>query len=107
MIAILEDRTQQYRVAQGDRVLLAFHDGAEEGATLTFDKVRLVADGDGADAQIGTPYVSGASVTAKVLRREVKGDKVVIGKYRRRKNSRTRTGFRARYTEVKIEAISA
>jgi large subunit ribosomal protein L21 len=107
MIAIVEDRTQQYRVAPGDKVLVAFHDGAEEGATLTFDKVCLVTGDGGEGAKIGTPYVDGVTVTAKVLRPEVKGDKLVVAKYRRRKNSRRRTGFRARYTEVRIEGISA
>jgi large subunit ribosomal protein L21 len=57
--------------------------------------------------RIGAPYVAGASVTAKVVRQQLKGEKVTIGKFRRRKNSRRRTGFRARYTEVQIEAIHA
>ncbi len=104
MIAVLEDRNTQYRVAEGDRVLLAYQRGAEEGSTLTFDKVCLLT---GDSPKIGTPYVDGAKVTATVLRPEVKGDKLVILKYRRRKNSRRRTGFRARYTEVRIDGISA
>ena len=103
MIAIVEDRSQQYRVTAGDRVMLAFQDSVEEGSSLTFDKVCLVS-GEG-DARIGTPYVEGVTVKATVLRHEVKGSKVVIGKYRRRKNSRRRTGFRAKYTEVRIDSI--
>jgi large subunit ribosomal protein L21 len=62
--------------------------------------------GDG-NGRVGTPYVAGASVTATVVRNEVKGTKVTIGKFRRRKNSRRKTGFRARYTEIQIEAINA
>ena len=74
-----------------------------EGDVLTFDKVCLVG-GEGA-GKIGTPFVSGASVTAKVVR-QIKGPKVVIGKYKRRKNSRRRTGFRAQFTVVQIESIN-
>ena len=73
-----------------------------EGETLTFDKVCLVG-GEGA-GRIGTPFVNGASVVAKVVR-QVKGPKVITGKFRRRKNSRRRRGFRAQYTVVQIESI--
>ncbi len=72
--------------------------------TMTFDKVCLIG-GEG-EGKVGTPFVDGASVTAKVLRSSVKGPKLTIGKFRRRKDSRTRTGFRARYTEVEIESIN-
>ncbi len=105
MYAVVDDRNQQYRVQPGDRIQIHLHEGAEEGSTLTFDKVCLVG-GEG-QGRIGAPYVSGAKVTAKVLRPDVQAEKVVIGKFRRRKNSRRRTGFRARYTEIQIEAIHA
>ena len=103
MYAVLEDRNQQYRVQPGERVLIALKSDVEPGAAVTFDRVCVVG-GDGG-AQIGAPYVDGASVTAKVVRQDVKGPKLVIQKFRRRKNSRSRTGFRARYTEVQIEQI--
>ena len=60
--------------------------------------------GEGA-GKVGTPHVEGASVAAKVLR-QVKGPKLFIGHFRRRKNSKKRTGFRAKYTEVEIESIN-
>lgn len=105
MYAVLEDRNQQYRVTTGDRVLLNLMD-AEPGQSVTFDKVCLLTGGDGgAGAQIGAPYVDGATVTAKVLRQDVKGPKLLIQKFRKRKNSRSKIGFRARYTEIQIEAI--
>ncbi|MEY2981389.1 MAG: 50S ribosomal protein L21 [Planctomycetota bacterium] len=105
MYAVLEDRTQQYRVTAGDRVLIDLMD-VNPGDAVTFDKVCLLTGGEGgAGARIGAPYVDGASVTAKVVRQDVKGPKLVIQKFRRRKNSRTKTGFRARYTEIQIEAI--
>jgi large subunit ribosomal protein L21 len=100
--AIIEDRTLQYRVAPGERVRLAFNDTWAADADVTFDKVCAVGGGT---ARIGTPYVSGASVTAKVIG-EVAGPKLTIQKFRRRKNSRRRTGFRAVFTEVEIQAIN-
>lgn len=105
MYAVVDDRNQQYRVQAGDRIQIHLHDGVQEGSTLTFDKVCLVG-GDG-KGRIGSPYVQGARVTAKVIQPDVQADKVIIGKFRRRKNSRRRTGFRARYTEIQIEAIHA
>lgn len=99
--AIFEDRTLQYRAAPGDRVCLAYHCDWQPESTVTFDHVCVVG---GESPRVGAPYVSGASVTAKVLG-EVKGDKLVVQKFRRRKNSRRRTGFRARFTEVEIQAI--
>lgn len=104
MYAVVDDRNQQYRVQPGDRIKIHLRNGVAEGETLTFDKVCLVG-GEGA-GRIGTPFVSGASVTAKVVR-QVKGPKVVICKFRKRKNSRRRTGFRAKFTEIQIEAINA
>ena len=103
MYAVVDDRNQQYRVKAGDRIQIHLKNGVAEGDTVTFDKVCLLG-GEGA-GKIGTPFVAGASVTAKVVR-QLKGPKVTIGKYKRRKNSRRRTGFRAQYTVVQIEAIN-
>ncbi|MCA8974333.1 MAG: 50S ribosomal protein L21, partial [Planctomycetes bacterium] len=70
-----------------------------------FDKVCCVgSDGDG-EGRVGTPHVDGVTVAAKIVR-QCKGDKIYIGKFRRRKNSKKRTGFRAKYTEIQIEAIN-
>lgn len=99
MHAVVDDRNQQYRVQPGDRIQIHHRTGAAEGETLTFDKVCLVGD------RIGTPFVQGATVTAKVVR-QVKGPKIIISKFRRRKNSRRRTGFRAKFTVVQIESIN-
>ena len=105
MYAVIDDRNQQYRVQAGDRIRIHYRDDAEEGASLTFDKVcALGGEGDAA-GKVGTPFVDGASVTAKVLK-NVKGPKVIIGKFRRRKDFRKRTGFRAQYTMIQIEAIN-
>ena len=103
MYAVIDDRNQQYRVAPGDRIKIHYRKGAEEGAALTFDKVCCVG-GEG-EGRVGTPHVEGVTVAAKVLR-QVKGEKLSIGHFRRRKNSKKRTGFRAKYTEVEIESIN-
>ncbi len=105
MYAVFEDRNQQFRAAAGDRLCLPLM--RDETGTLapgqkvTFDKVCLIT---GEAARVGTPYVDGAKVNATVLG-TVKGPKLVVQKLRRRKNSRRRTGFRARYTEIRIDDI--
>ena len=104
MYAVLDDRNQQYRVSPGDRIQIHLRDGVEDGSSLTFDKVYAIG-GEG-EGRIGTPFVDGASVTAKVVKSVVKGDKVTVGKFRRRKDSRSKTGFRPRFTEIEIEAIN-
>ena len=104
MYAVVDDRNQQYRVTPGDRIKIHLQADAEPGTTLTFDKVCAVG-GEG-QGRVGSPYVAGVTVTAKVLRPVAAGPKVTIGKFRRRKNSRRRTGFRAKYTEVQIESIN-
>ena len=103
MYAVIDDRNQQYRVQPGDRIRIHYRSDAEEGASVTFDKVCCVG-GEG-PGKVGTPHVDGATVSAKVVG-QVKGPKVVIGKFRRRKNSKSKTGFRAKYTEVEIESIN-
>lgn len=73
-----------------------------EGDTITFERVLAVSNDGG--FRIGQPTVSGVSVQAKVLG-TVKGEKLVVQKFRRRKNSRRRTGHRQKYTAVVIEKI--
>ena len=101
MYAVVDDRNQQFRAEPGKRVQIPFDESLEPGASVKFEKVCLVT---GDNSQIGAPFCEGVSVTAKVIGM-VKGPKLVIQKIRRRKNSRRRTGFRARFTEVQIESI--
>lgn len=101
MYAVIEDRNQQFRVTPGERVRIPLMAAAEPGAEITFDQVCVLG---GEQPTVGAPFVDGASVVAKVLG-EVKGPKVSIQKFKRRKNYRRRTGFRARYTEVEIQEI--
>lgn len=101
MYVVVNDRNQQFRAEPGQRVRIPFHAGLEPGATVTFDQVCMVT---GDNARIGTPFVDGVRVAGTVVG-TVKGPKLVVQKIRRRKNSRCRTGFRARYTEVRIDSI--
>ncbi len=101
MYAVVDDRNQQFQAVPGQRLSIPLQEECEPGAKLIFDKICLVT---GENGRIGTPYVDGVKVTATVLGM-VKGPKLIIQKIRRRKNSRRRTGFRARYTEIQIDAI--
>jgi large subunit ribosomal protein L21 len=101
MYAVVDDRNQQFRAEPGLRVEIPLQAAHDPGAIITFDRVCLVT---GEDGRIGTPYVDGVRVTAKVIGM-VKGPKHIVQKIKRRKNSRTRTGFRARFTAIEIQAI--
>lgn len=103
MYAIVEEGGKQYKVTTGDRLLID-REVAEDEKTITLSRVLLVA-GEG-DPKVGQPVVAGASVTAEVLG-EVKGDKLIIRKYKRRKGYHKKKGHRQHYTEVRVTAISA
>lgn len=102
MYAVVESGSKQYRVAVGDR-LQVDRLGLDVGADLVFDNVLLLS---GDDVRVGAPTVAGASVVAKVVSHD-KGDKVRTFKYRRRRRSRVRRGFRASLTTLEITAINA
>lgn len=104
MHAVIETNGKQFRVAQGDKLVLDQLD-ADVGAELTIEKVLLV-EKDGGETVVGKPYVSGAKVTLKVVE-EMRGPKILIWKHRRRKNSRKRQGHRADQSRVEVTAISA
>lgn len=99
--AIVEDRGRYLRVEAGKVVRLDLRAG-REGDEVRFERVLLLG---GDPPKVGRPYVEGASVRARIQEPVVKGDKVYTVRFRRCKNSRRRTGFRARYTLVKIEEI--
>ena len=105
MYAIIEDSGQQFKVSQGDVIRVDLRDLAEDAKTLEFPRVLLVADGE--NVKIGTPAVDGAKVVADIEDPFVKGDKVRIFKYKRRKGYRHRAGHRQKYIEVRISQIVA
>lgn len=103
MFAIFEDGSHQYRVEVGTKLVVDYRADIEPGATITFDRI-LLANGGG-DSQIGAPLVDGATITAEVLRPEFKGEKLEIGKFKRRKHSRRHVGHRQKHTLVEIKGI--
>ena len=103
MYAIIETGGKQYKVSEGDVVFIEKLD-VEENAEITFDKVLLAGEGD--TVKVGTPTVEGATVSAKV-HKNGKAKKVVIFKYKSKKNERKRRGHRQPYTKVEITAVNA
>ncbi len=102
MYAIIATGAKQYKVAEGDIINVKLL-GAEEGANYTFDQVLAVNDGT---MKVGSPVLSGATVNASVIG-DVKGDKVIVYKYKRKSGYHKKNGHRQNYTRVKIEKINA
>jgi large subunit ribosomal protein L21 len=100
--AIVEDSGTQIIVRQGD--VLDIDLRGEDTDSVIFDRV-LALKGEGDEtARIGTPYIEGASVTAEVLS-EVKGEKIDVIKFKRRKGYKRKQGHRQRSLRVKINDI--
>ena len=99
--AIIETGGKQYKVSLGKKVkvekLLA-----EEGGSITFDKVLLVAKGD--SVKVGTPYIEGASVETKVLR-QARDRKKIVFKYHSKTRYRKKKGHRQHFTEVEVVGV--
>ena len=102
MYAIIETGGKQYRVQEGDTLFIEKLD-VNAGDSIAFDKVLAVSK-DGS-LSFGSPVVEGATVKASVVENG-KGPKVVIFKYKRKKDFRKKQGHRQPYTKVKIESIS-
>ena len=103
MYAIFRALGQQFRAEKGKTVRLPLMD-KQPGDKVTFDEVLLTSDGE--TVRAGAPLVKGASVKAEVVG-EVKGEKLYIFKFKRRKNYRRKTGHRQHYTEVRITDVTA
>ncbi|MGF1740646.1 50S ribosomal protein L21 [Vibrio profundum] len=103
MYAVFQSGGKQHRVSEGQTLRLEKLD-VETGATVEFDKVLLVANGE--EVSVGAPLVEGGKVTAEVVQHG-RGDKIKIVKFRRRKHSRKQQGHRQWFTEVKITGINA
>ena len=100
MYAVIKTGGKQYRVAVGDKLKVESLE-VQEGDKVTLDQVLMIGDGD--KIQVGTPTLD-TTVEATVLANG-RGKKLRIVKFRRRQNSRTRTGHRQNYTELEITAI--
>ncbi len=103
MYAVFQSGGKQHRVSEGQTLRLEKLD-VETGATVEFDKVLLVANGE--QITVGAPLVEGGKITAEVVQHG-RGDKVKIVKFRSRKHSRKQQGHRQWFTEVKITGINA
>lgn len=103
MYAIVDVKDKQFKVREDDTLYVPYHASAEVDDELTLDRVLLVSDGDG-DVTLGTPSVDGASVQARVVD-QVKGDKVIVFKKKRRKRYRVKRGHRQQYTQIQIESL--
>jgi large subunit ribosomal protein L21 len=102
MYAIFEDGSHQFRVREGDRIRVDRRDG-KAGDELVFSKVLLITEQNG-NPTIGTPAVDGARVVAKIIN-QFRAKKIIIQKFRRRKNVRRRNGHRQPYTMVQITSV--
>ncbi len=103
MYAIISDRSNQATVRVGDEIICDLMDDAERGSSITFDTVLLI--GDEGSVKIGKPTLEGASVTGEIMGLE-RGDKLVIFRFKRRKNIRVKNGHRQSYTRVRITDIN-
>jgi len=102
MFAIIETGGKQYKISEGD-ILFVEKLEAEEGSSVTLDRVLAVSDNSGFRA--GAPYVEGAGVTANVVKNG-RGKKIHILKYKAKKNEKKKIGHRQPYTKLQITAIS-
>ena len=103
MYAVFKTGGKQYRATTGD-VIKVEKIEAEKGATLELDQVLMV--GEGEDVKIGAPFLEGGKVTVTVLdhgRRE----KIIVIKFKRRKNYRRQMGHRQYFTQIEITGIDA
>ncbi len=102
MYAVIKTGGKQYRVSQGDRLRVEKLPG-NVGDTVTLGDVLLVGSGEG--VKVGSPLVSGAKVQAKIVAQD-RGKKIIIFKFRRRKNYRRKTGHRQPFTALEITGIT-
>ncbi len=102
MYAVIKTGGKQYRVEPGNVLKVETLD-AEVGATVNFEEVLMIADGD--DVTVGTPTIASAKVVAEVIAHG-RAKKIEIIKFRRRKHHQKRTGHRQNFTQVQIQNIN-
>ena len=103
MYAVIKTGGKQYRVSEGQKLRIEKLPG-DPGKEITFDEVLLLGGESG--AKIGQPLVGGAKVSAKIATQD-RGEKLVIFKFRRRKNYRRKNGHRQPFTDVVITSIQS
>ncbi len=102
MYAIIAAGGKQYRVSQGD-VIYIEKVNQDVDSAVSFDVLMVENNGD---IKVGNPVVAGAKVEGKVVA-QVKGEKIIIYKYKSKKNYHRKNGHRQPYTKVEITAINA
>lgn len=102
MYAIVEINGKQYRAEQGKKITVDRIE-ADQGSSLSLDKVLLVSRDEA--VTVGTPYVAGVTVKA-VVEEEIKGDKVIVFKYKPKKDYRRTQGHRQPYTVLSVQEIA-
>jgi large subunit ribosomal protein L21 len=101
MYAIVETGGKQYRVSEGDTLRVEKMQG-EPGEEILFDKILLVGGGEG--VRVGTPFLEDVRVRGEILAQR-RGRKVLVFKFKRRKDYRRKQGHRQDYTGIRIKAI--
>jgi large subunit ribosomal protein L21 len=102
MYAVIKTGGKQYRVTEGDSLRVEKLPG-EVGHDITFEEVLMIG---GDKVAIGKPLVKGAKVTAQIVAQD-RAKKIIVFKFRRRKNYRRKRGHRQPFTELKITGVSA
>ena len=102
MYAIISAGNKQYRVSEGDTIYID-KVNQEDGSAISIDVLMVENNGE---IKVGNPTVAGAKVEGKVVA-QVKGEKIMIYKYKSKKNYHRRQGHRQPYTKVEITAINA
>jgi large subunit ribosomal protein L21 len=103
MYAVVKTGGKQYRVSKGDRVKIEKIPG-EVGTEVRFEEVLMI--GGTEDVKVGTPHVSGASVSARIVEQD-RSKKVMVFKFKRRKGYKKKQGHRQAYTQVEITGIES
>ncbi|AHF60846.1 hypothetical protein P344_02415 [Spiroplasma mirum ATCC 29335] len=98
MFAIIKTGGKQIKVSQGDEIFVEMLEG-NEGDNVNFNEVLMI------DGKVGTPFLKGASVTGTILK-QGKQKKIIVFKYKPKKNKHTKAGHRQPYTKIKIEDIA-
>lgn len=103
MYAVIQTGGKQYRVEPGKTIVVELLPG-NNGDKVEFDQVLLKSAGNGGDVTVGKPIIAGAKVVGEIVE-QGRGEKLVVFKFRRRKNYVRRNGHRQNYTAVKIASI--
>ncbi|MDB4941698.1 MAG: ribosomal protein L21p [Labilithrix sp.] len=102
MYAVIKTGGKQYRVAQGDKLRVEKLAG-NVGDAISLSEVLLIGSGDG--IKIGKPVVGGAKVEAKIIGQD-RGEKIIVFKFKRRKNYRRKSGHRQPFTALEITSVA-